>query len=162
MAEDINSVTLVGRTTRDAELVYTSSGYPVLKFSLAVNRRRKSGEEWIDEGNFFDVNLWGKRGESLHRYLTKGVQVGVIGQLRQERWEQDGAKRSKVSIEAINIQLLTSRSEREGSGYGGVPSREPVPQQPRDVPAARPSEESYNDSPPAANDIRTFEDDIPF
>ena len=44
---DINHVILVGRLTRDAELKYTQGGSPVCKFSLAINRRRKNGEEWV-------------------------------------------------------------------------------------------------------------------
>ena len=114
MAEDINNVILVGRLTRDSELMYTNSGYPLCKFSIAVNRRRKQGEQWVDEANFFDVNLWGKRGESLSSYLTKGQQIAIEGQLKQERWEQDGQKRSKVTVEAEQIQLLGSKSDSSG------------------------------------------------
>lgn len=117
MAEDINRVIIVGRLTKDSELMYTNTGYPICKFSIAVNRRRKQGEEWIDEANFFDVSLWGKRGESLNQYLAKGQQIACEGQLKQERWEQDGVKRSKVIIEANNIQLIGSKPE--GSGNTG-------------------------------------------
>ena len=46
---DINKVVLIGRLTRDAEQSYTQSGYAMLKFSIAVNRRRKQGEQWVDE-----------------------------------------------------------------------------------------------------------------
>lgn len=103
---DINCVVLVGRLTRDAELKYTNSGYPVCTFSIAVNRRRKNGDTWEDEVSFFDIVLWGKQGESLNQYLVKGKQVSVSGELRQNRWEQDGQARSKVEVVAGNIQLL--------------------------------------------------------
>lgn len=125
MAEDINHVVLVGRLTKDSELRYTPSGFAICKMSLAVNRRRKQGDQWIDEGNFFDVTLLGKRGESLNPYLKKGQQLAIDGNLKQERWEQNGAKRSKVTIEAKNIQLLggnnssggnSSRSSSQGGG----------------------------------------------
>jgi len=104
---DINSVVIAGRLTRDADLKFTASGMPVSKFSVAVNRRRKSGDQWEDEANFFDVVLWGKQGETLNQYLTKGKAVGIEGELRQERWINDsGQNRSKVEIVASNIQLL--------------------------------------------------------
>jgi single-strand DNA-binding protein len=116
MAADINHVVLVGRLTRDAELKSIASGQAVCKFSIAVNRSRKNGEQWEDEPNFFDVVLWGRRGEALHQYLNKGKMVAVDGELRQDRWQQDGQNRSKVEIVANNIQLLGGNS---GSGGGG-------------------------------------------
>jgi single-strand DNA-binding protein len=116
MAADINSVVLVGRLTRDAEMKYTAGGPAVCKFSIAVNRRKKSGDQWEDEANFFDVVLWGSRGEALVQYLLKGKLVGVEGELRQDRWQQDGQNRSKYEIVANNIQLLGGGSSGSGSG----------------------------------------------
>jgi single-strand DNA-binding protein len=142
---DINHVILIGRLTRDAELKYTNTGSAICKFSIAVNRRRKSGDTWVDEANFFDIAAWGKMGESLNQYLTKGKQVAVEGELRQNRWEQDGQPRSKVEISAMNIQLLGG-GNRDSSGGGqrsGAPRRQ----------------ESYEQEPAGSSD---FEDDIPF
>ena len=117
MSEDLNRVILLGRLTRDSELQYTNSGYPVCKMSIAVNRRVKKGDSYEDEGNFFDLVLWGKRGESLNQYLVKGQQIAVEGQLKQDRWEQDGNKRSRVVIELSNVQLVGGRNQ-EGSSQG--------------------------------------------
>jgi len=103
---DLNHVVLIGRLTRDAELKYTSSGQAVCKFSIAVNRRKKNGDQWEDEANFFDIVVWGRQGESLHPYLLKGKMVGVDGELRQDRWQQDGQNRSKVEIVTNYLQLL--------------------------------------------------------
>jgi single-strand DNA-binding protein len=114
---DLNHVVLIGRLTRDAELKYTANGQAVCKFSVAVNRRRKSGDQWVDEANFFDIVLWGRQGEALNQYLVKGKLVGVDGELRQDRWEQDGQNRSKVEIVANNLQLLGG-SPGSGGGNG--------------------------------------------
>ena len=144
---DINHVVLVGRLTRNAELKYTNSGAAVSKFSLAVNQRRKKGDQWEDEVHYFDVSLWGKTAEAINQYLVKGKQVGVQGQLRQDRWQQDGQNRSKVEIFATNVMLLGSGSGgRQGStapaeGRGGPPDLPP------------------DGGPPAPDN---FEDDIPF
>jgi single-strand DNA-binding protein len=123
---DLNMVALIGRLTRDAELKYTASGIAVCKFSVAVNRKRKDGDNWVDEASFFDVVLWGRQGEALNHYLTKGKQVGVNGELRQERWQdRDSCQgRSKVEIIADNIQLLgggNENGENGGGNYGGSP-----------------------------------------
>jgi single-strand DNA-binding protein len=116
---DINRVVLVGRLTRDAELKYTATGQAVCKFSVAVNRRRKNGDQWEEEASYFDIVLWGRMGESLNQYLLKGKAVGIDGELRQDRWQQGGQNRSKVEIVASNIQLLGGNPAAGGPGAGG-------------------------------------------
>ncbi|MDR0710577.1 MAG: single-stranded DNA-binding protein [Spirochaetaceae bacterium] len=152
---DINHVVLVGRLTRDAELKYTAGGQAVCKFSIAVNRRKKSGEQWVDEANFFDIVLWGRQGESLNQYLLKGKQVGIEGELRQDRWEQDGQNRSKVEIVANNLQLLGGNSPGTG-GTGGGAYQERRPAEDRPPRAEGPA--GGGDSGPSDG----FSDDIPF
>ncbi len=167
MATDINSVTIVGRLTRDAELKYTNSGFAISNLGLAVNRSRKDGDQWVEEANFFDVTLLGRRAESLNQYLLKGKQIAVTGELRQERWEQDGQKRSRVTIQANNIQLIGSNGGGQGGGQGfsGNNQRNSGSsnfQKPanNNVNNSKPSYENY----PSGNKggSGNFEDDIPF
>ncbi|MBR4427658.1 MAG: single-stranded DNA-binding protein [Spirochaetales bacterium] len=106
MAVDINVVVLVGRLTRDCELKSTPQGTSVCRFSIAVNRRKRTGDRWEDEVSYFDVVLWGRSAETLNPYLQKGRQVSIEGELRQNRWEQDGKTNSKVEVVANNVQLL--------------------------------------------------------
>jgi single-strand DNA-binding protein len=117
---------------------------------VAINRRRKNGDQWEDEANFFDIVVWGRQGESLAQYLLKGKQVGIDGELRQDRWQQqegpDGQKgqsRSKVEIVANNIQLLG------GSGGSNGPGNQSFSQ----------PKNGENSSPPSDDN---FTDDIPF
>ena len=147
--KDLNHVVLIGRLTRDAEMKYTSSGQAVCKFSIAVNRRKKNGDQWEDEANFFDIVVWGKQGESLHQYLVKGKMVGVDGELRQDRWQQDGQNRSKVEVIANYLQLL-------GGGGGGGGDRQ---HNQSNAPSGDASNEqaSHNSSKDDG-----FADDIPF
>ncbi len=151
---DINHVILIGRLTRDAELKYTSGGMAVCKFAIAVNRRRKNGDQWVEEASFFDIVLFGRAGEAINQYLVKGKQVAVEGELHQNRWEQDGQSRSKVEINASNVQLL-------GGGQGGydnssAPAGQGNPYQKR----------QESPQPPrmggAPSDPSDFPDDIPF
>jgi len=106
---EINNLVLIGRLTRDAELKMTNSGLAILHFSLAVNRSQKVGDKWEKVADFFDVTTFGKQGEAVAQYMTKGTQVAIEGELRQDRWEKDGQKHSKVAIVADNIQLLGSK-----------------------------------------------------
>lgn len=142
MANDINHVTIVGRLTRDAEISYLPSGVAVAKISIAVNRSRKNGDQWVEEVSYFDSAIFGKAAENLKPYLSKGKQVGLEGHLKQDRWEKDGQKFSKISIIADNVQLLGGRSDGGGSGYSESPS----------APAGEQSPQSGDGDP----------DDIPF
>jgi single-strand DNA-binding protein len=55
---DINHVVEIGHLTRDAEVTYTPGGMAIGKISIAVNRRVKKGQEWVDEANYFDVSVF--------------------------------------------------------------------------------------------------------
>jgi single-strand DNA-binding protein len=146
---DINHVVLVGRLTRNAELKYTNSGAAVSKFSIAINQRRKKDDQWVDESHFFDIVLWGKSAEAINQYLVKGKQVGVEGQLRQNRWEQEGQARSKVEIFATNVMLLGGGGGGRQGGPGGPSGPEP-----------RGGGGDFPEGAPPSPD--NFEDDIPF
>ena len=163
-ATDINHVTLVGRLTRDAEIRYSGSGFPITTLSLALTATRKKGDDWVEESHFFDCTVLGKQGEALKDYLLKGKQIAVDGKLRQERWEQDdGNKRSKVVVLVDNIQLLGSRTDsQQGGGYNsqqtqqqsnfGVRASEIPP------PGSNPNGSNSTD----IGEFREEDDDIPF
>jgi single-strand DNA-binding protein len=138
----INRVVITGNLTRDPELRSTGSGMAVLQMRVAVNDRRKNSQsgEWEDSPNYFDVVVFGQRGESVSRFLSKGSKIAVEGKLRWSEWDDKntGDKRSKIEIIADDIEFMSSRSEGgSGGGYSG--------------PAAQPA--------PKAD---VFEDDIPF
>lgn len=125
----MNTVNLIGNLTRDPEVRHTTSGMPITQFGIAYNGRRKDASgEWVDEPHFFDVKAWGERFEKLAAYLEKGKKVGVSGRLTQERWEQDGQKRSKVVIVAHDITFASAK----GEGDTAVPKPEDD-----DVPASQ-------------------------
>lgn len=150
---DLAVAVIVGRLTRDAELKYTNSGQAVCHFSVATSSRRKKGDQWVDESSFWDVDLWGKQGESINQYLTKGKLVAVEGAMRQDRWEQDGQTRSKTLITANTVQLLGSSG---GSGGGQGSSYERPARGPAEAPAPR------SPGAPAGPSGDDFTDDIPF
>ena len=153
---DLNVVALTGRLTRDAELKYTNSGLAICAFSVAVNRRRKQGDEWIEEASFFDVTLFGRRGEAVQRYLTKGTQVAVQGELKQDRWEQDGNRRSKVQIIANDVQMLGGgRSDGGGSSGGSQSAGAPSGNRQGSAPQSGGGGNQYDDD-------SDYIDDVPF
>ena len=150
MAQNINSVVLVGNLTKDPELRHTPSGTAVTTLRLAVNDRVKRGEDWQDAAYYFDVTVWGRDAENCAQYLAKGRPVGVQGKLTWREWDaQDGTKRQSVEVTANNIQFLGSREGGGPGGGGGGEGGQFVPQ--GSAPAAG------ADFPSSAAD-----DDIPF
>jgi single-strand DNA-binding protein len=112
---NINRVVITGNLTADPELRSTPNGKPVCSLRIACNTRRKSGEEWVDKPNFFNVTVWGAQGENAARYLSKGRPVAVDGRLEWREWEtQEGDKRQAVDIIADSVQFLNS-----GNGAAG-------------------------------------------
>lgn len=145
-----NRVVLVGNLTRDVELRYTPQGTAVTDVGLAVNERVKRNDQWVDEANFFDVTLWGRLAEIAGEYLSKGSSVLIEGRLKQESWEQEGKKRSKVKVVAEKLQMLGGRSGgSSGNGGGGNRNAGNQPAEAQQAPAA-----SNQGAPPS--------DDVPF
>lgn len=97
MAANTNVVVLTGRLTRDPEARQVGEK-TVTQFGLAVNG-------YGDKVSFFDVEAWGRTAEIVEQYAGKGKLVTVQGRLEQQRWEKDGAKRSKVLVVAAQVEL---------------------------------------------------------
>lgn len=109
---------LIGNLTRDPELRHTAGGTAVCTLSVAVNQREKKDGQWGDRPSYFDVTVYGNMGENCARYLAKGSACGIDGHLRQDRWEKDGAKRSKIVLIADTVQFLSRKSEESESSSG--------------------------------------------
>lgn len=128
MANDLNVVCLVGNIIRDCgaterDFVYTQSGMCIATVSIASNRRRKQGEQWIDEVSYFDIKLYGKTAENLKPYLTKGQKIAVEGKLVQERWkDKQGNNASRIVINADSVELLGKKEGgQQTEKAGGFP-----------------------------------------
>lgn len=115
MSQDINHVILIGRLTRDAEIVNTKNGSMIVKFSLASNRSEKRGDSYQDVVGYYDCQLGGKRAETIQKFTYKGSKICVQGNLKWESWTgSDGKKNSKVVINVSEFQFLdTKQGERE-------------------------------------------------
>lgn len=115
----LNKVFLMGNLTRDPELRVTPKGTPICQFGLAVNRQFKDDSgQTRDETTFVDIEAWGRQGETISKYCTKGRPLFVEGRLKLDTWDDKttGQKRSKMRIVLENFQFLGGR---EGGGGGG-------------------------------------------
>ena len=151
-----NRVIIVGNLTRDVELRYIPSGTAVTDITLAVNERIKRNDQWVEEANFFDVTMWGRTAEVAAEYLSKGSNVLVEGRLRQEKWEQDGQKRSKVKVICDKMQMLGGK----GGGQGGNASGGNFSSASSPAPHQRPQAQQATQTQPAQGPPP--EDEVPF
>ena len=139
----MNSVILIGRLTRDPELVYTpGSQSAVTHFSIAVDRRDK--EKTAD---FIRITVFGKQAENCDRYLHKGKQVAVNGRI------QTGSYKNKEGQTVYTTDVIANNVEFLGSG-----NQQSTPRQP---------DEAYTDTAPQFSDempdaFEATEEDIPF
>jgi single-strand DNA-binding protein len=151
----LNKVLLMGNLTRDPELRVTPKGTPICQFALAINRKFKmeSGES-REEVIYVDVEAWGKQGETIAKYVTKGRPLFVEGRLRLDQWEDKNTKekrsRMKVVLEAFEF-LGDGRGGGGGSGGGDAPggSFERNSPAPRSAPASpAPAKENLDEDVP--------------
>jgi single-strand DNA-binding protein len=125
---NLNKLMLIGRLTRDPEIVTFRNGGKVAKFGFAVNNRRKNQNgEWEDEPVFLDCEAYnrGDQGTQADRVadtLRKGAQVFIEGHLKLDQWEKDGVKQSKLRVVVDQFQYLDPRQ-----GGDGQPSRQAAP-----------------------------------
>lgn len=108
----LNKVILIGRTTREPELRYTTGGHPVATFTLAVDRSYV-GEKGERDTDFIKVVAWRKLGEAAAQHLGKGRLIAVEGRLQIDTYEKDGSRRVAPKVVAENIRYL-SWPKKEG------------------------------------------------
>ena len=120
---NLNKVMLIGNLTRDPELRVTPKGTAICQFSLAVNRkfRDESGAD-REEVTYVDIEAWGKSGENIAKYCTKGRPLFVEGRLRLDQWEDKTTKekRSRMKVVCDNFQFLGSGRSDGGAPAGGA------------------------------------------
>ena len=123
----MNDVSIVGRLTRDPEQRTLASGTELCSLRVAVDRAGSKQDDGTIGAGFFDVTLWGKTAEVAARYLVKGRQVAISGELRWREWETDsGDKRQAVDINGRSITFVGDKGGSDGGASATQPVDEPV------------------------------------
>lgn len=114
-------ITLVGNLGSDPEMRYTPSGVAVTTFSLAVNKSWTSQDgQRQDKTTWFRVTAWRALAETCSKYLTKGRQVLVIGEVEDARpWtDREGNTRASLEVTAQIVRFIGNRSDAPGGSSG--------------------------------------------
>lgn len=132
----VNKVILIGNLTREPEYRQMPNGTAVVDFGMAMNRRfvNTRGEQQEDTC-FVDLAAFGRTAEVVRNFCHKGDPLFIEGRLRYDQWDDktNGAKRSRLTVVAESVELLTRRNSNapgqppyqgQGAAYG-----QPVPPQ---------------------------------
>ena len=105
-----NLVVLTGRLTADPELKTTSNGLSVTTFSIAVDRRYRSGEE--RQTDFINIVAWRQSAEFITKYFKKGSLIGIEGSIQTRRYQdKNGNNRTAFEVVVNNVQFVESKRD---------------------------------------------------
>ena len=117
----MNSISISGNLGKDCETKQVGDN-AVCSFSVADSQGRDKPSIW------WNCQLWGKRGESLAPYLTKGQQVTVIGNVTQREYaDKDGNKRVSMDVRVNDVALMGGKREDAKPATRTAPERHHSP-----------------------------------
>ena len=117
----MNLIILTGRLTRDPELKTSSNGKEYCRFSIAVDRPYKT-----EEVDFVNCISFGKTAELVAKFFNKGKKIGVQGQLRMNKFEKDGEKRTTYDVVCESIEFMDAFKGDSAEGKKDAPSKTPA------------------------------------
>lgn len=116
----MNSVVLMGRLTAEPKINMTNSNIKVAKYTLAVDRRKKNGEQSAD---FISCVAWDKSAGFAEMYLHKGTKICVRGRIQTGSYEKDGRKVYTTDVVVEEHEFCESKSAEKpaNNGFMNIP-----------------------------------------
>ena len=117
----MNIVILVGRLGKDPETSYTQGGTACTKVSLATTEKYTDNTGQLKEKTeWHNLIVWGKRGETFAKFLSKGSFVLIRGKLQTTSWMDDkiGQKRYMTQIVVNEFEFGPKTNAAGGNGGG--------------------------------------------
>lgn len=115
----MNVVVLIGRLTDNPELRHTNNNIAVTRFSIAVDRGYRSGEE--RQADFINIVAWRQTAEFITTYFKKGQRIGLEGSLRMNKFtDKDGNNRTTYEVVVNNAHFVENK--RDGGNAGFTPA----------------------------------------
>lgn len=110
----LNHITIHGRLTADPESKQTQSDVSVCRFTVAVDRSYKNGEEKLTD--FFTVVCWRGLADMVSKYFAKGKEILVSGEMQSRKWQDnEGNNRTSWEIMANSVDFCGSKSDNGGN-----------------------------------------------
>jgi len=161
----VNKAILVGNLGQNPEVRYTQDGTAVCNFSMATNRRWKDKEGNPQEKTeWHRVVAWGATGENAGKFLSKGREVYVEGEMRTRSWESKCKCEEDITRYATEVHVGLPGTVIQFLG-SGTASKRPESQPGYEKPGG--ADETSSDNKADAADktnpmVAIAEDDVPF
>lgn len=105
----MNNINLIGRLTKEAELVYTANGIAIYNQTIAVD----DGYGDKKKTYFFTLKWFDKSAENAAQLTYKGQLIGINGKLVQTVYEREGKKNYNVEVHVKEFKLLSYREDKK-------------------------------------------------
>lgn len=110
---DMNNVSLMGRLTADPELKTTQNGISYCRFTVAVNRYSKDGEDTAD---FISCVAWRSTAEFICNYFLKGNKIALIGSIQTGSYtDKDGRKVYTTDVNTDKVFFCESKKDGDNN-----------------------------------------------
>ena len=107
----MNTITLLGRLTKNPEARYTSTGKAVTLFTLAVNRPY-TNSDGQREADFINCQAWGKTAEVVGNHVSKGDRLLVEGRLQIRSYtDKEGVKRYATEVVVNRVEFIEQKKD---------------------------------------------------
>ena len=130
---NVNKAIIIGRLVRDPEVRTTQSGQTVTNFSVATSSKWKGQDGQMNEKTeFHNVIAWGKRGEVIGQYMTKGQEIYVEGRLETRSWDDKETNkkmyRTEINLENFEFGAKAGGGSSQGGFQKNQNNAQPAPQ----------------------------------
>lgn len=140
----MNKLTIIGNVCAKPELRTTQTGKAVCGFTVAVNGRKREGQD-APEATFFRVNAWERQAENCAKYLDKGSKVAIVGSVSCRTYQaNNGETRASLEVQAQEVEFLTRAAEQASpqtdamqeaaEAYARTKAQQYTPVDPEDLP----------------------------
>lgn len=123
----MNVAFILGRLTRDPVIKASQSGMTIARFTLAVNRLNKKGQN--QEADFINCVAFGKTAEAIGNYVYKGQRLLVEGRIQTGSYtSKSGEKKYTTEISVNRAEFIEKRSETstQGNSHAGSHNAPPI------------------------------------
>jgi single-strand DNA-binding protein len=114
----MNNYNCIGRLCSDPETHETANN-TVAKIRIAINGRKKEGDNWVDDPTFLTCEAWGNQADFISKHFEKGKEIWIQGELKIDEWEKDGQKRSapKIKIRTCGFTSGKANGNKDGDDF---------------------------------------------
>ncbi len=140
---NLNNVQIIGRLGKEPESRYTQSGSHVVKFPVAVEAYVPKDSDRPKHTEWFNIVAWTVLADVCMKYLSKGDEIYVQGEMKTREYNQDGQRKYFTELQMDQMQMLRTKG-KESQPAASKPQQQ----------ASRPQQQDAQ--------VPDFDDDIPF